>query len=73
MLRFDLTPKQNVIMEEIITLDRNAIASQVDLLHNKGPSALGGSNHETHDECNGMLRIWDGPLREVPTCSDLNW
>lgn len=72
MLRFDLTPKQNVLLEEIITVDRNAIASQADLMHNKG-GGFGGNVHESNDECNGMLRIWDGPLREVPTCSDLNW
>lgn len=24
------------------------------------------------EDCNGMLRIWDGPLREAPNCKDLN-
>lgn len=34
----------------------------------------GGSGyHYPNEECNGMLRIWDGPLREVPVCNDLNW
>lgn len=34
----------------------------------------GGSGyHFPNEECNGMLRIWDGPLREVPVCNDLNW
>lgn len=25
------------------------------------------------EDCEGMLRIWDGPLREAPTCKDVNW
>lgn len=25
------------------------------------------------EDCNGMLRLWDGPLREPPICKDLNW
>lgn len=25
------------------------------------------------EDCDGMLRIWDGPLREPPICKDLNW
>lgn len=38
-----------------------------------------GINQETlvnqipTEDCDGMLRIWDGPLREPPTCKDLNW
>lgn len=39
-----------------------------------GNTGGGGSgHHEPNEECNGMLRIWDGPLREVPICNDLNW
>lgn len=39
------------------------------------PNARGGGSgfHYPNEECNGMLRIWDGPLREVPACNDLNW
>lgn len=33
----------------------------------------GAGYHEPSEECNGMLRIWDGPLREIPVCNDLNW
>lgn len=25
------------------------------------------------EDCEGMLRIWDGPLRDPPSCSDYNW
>lgn len=38
-----------------------------------------GTNEETMaselptEDCSGMLRIWDGPLREPPICKDLNW
>lgn len=28
---------------------------------------------QTHEDCSGMLRIWDGALREPPACKDLNW
>lgn len=28
---------------------------------------------QTQEDCSGMLRIWDGPLREPPICKDLNW
>lgn len=39
-----------------------------------GNSRGGGAGyHYQNEECNGMLRIWDGPLREVPVCNDLNW
>lgn len=39
-----------------------------------GNSRGGGAGyHVPNEECNGMLRIWDGPLREVPVCNDLNW
>lgn len=38
-----------------------------------GGGGGGGGYHEPNEECNGMLRIWDGPLREVPVCNDLNW
>ncbi|XP_055909808.1 uncharacterized protein LOC129944417 isoform X3 [Eupeodes corollae] len=27
---------------------------------------------QTHEDCSGMLRIWDGALREPPVCKDLN-
>ncbi|XP_037908293.1 uncharacterized protein LOC119649946 isoform X2 [Hermetia illucens] len=27
---------------------------------------------QTQEDCNGMLRVWDGPLREPPVCKDLN-
>ncbi|XP_036219322.2 uncharacterized protein [Bactrocera oleae] len=27
---------------------------------------------QTHEDCSGMLRIWDGALREPPACKDLN-
>lgn len=27
----------------------------------------------TPEDCSGMMRIWDGPLREGPQCKDLNW
>lgn len=33
----------------------------------------GAGYHYPSEECNGMLRVWDGPLREVPICDDLNW
>ena len=29
--------------------------------------------HQTLEDCDGMLRLWDGPLREPPICKDLNW
>jgi len=25
------------------------------------------------EDCSGMLRIWDGTLRDAPVCKDLNW
>lgn len=28
---------------------------------------------QTQEDCTGMLRIWDGQLREVPICKDLDW
>lgn len=28
---------------------------------------------QTQEDCSGMLRIWDGALREPPQCKDLNW
>lgn len=28
---------------------------------------------QTQEDCSGMLRIWDGTLRDVPVCKDLNW
>ncbi|XP_038115047.1 uncharacterized protein LOC6050731 isoform X2 [Culex quinquefasciatus] len=27
---------------------------------------------QTKEDCSGMLRIWDGPLREVPVCKDID-
>ncbi|XP_037938714.1 uncharacterized protein LOC119671912 isoform X1 [Teleopsis dalmanni] len=27
---------------------------------------------QTHEDCSGMLRIWDGALRDPPQCKDLN-
>lgn len=27
----------------------------------------------TPEDCSGMMRIWDGPLRESPQCRDLEW
>ena len=29
--------------------------------------------YQTKEDCSGMLRIWDGPLREVPNCKDVSW
>lgn len=29
--------------------------------------------YQTKEDCTGMLRIWDGPLREVPICKDIDW
>ncbi|XP_035794280.1 uncharacterized protein LOC118467651 isoform X1 [Anopheles albimanus] len=28
--------------------------------------------YQTKEDCSGMLRIWDGPLREVPVCKDID-
>uniref|UniRef100_A0A182TNP0 CUB domain-containing protein n=1 Tax=Anopheles melas TaxID=34690 RepID=A0A182TNP0_9DIPT len=28
--------------------------------------------YQTKEDCSGMLRIWDGPLREVPNCKDVS-
>lgn len=28
---------------------------------------------QTREDCTGMLRIWDGSMREPPICKDLNW
>lgn len=28
---------------------------------------------QTQEDCSGMLRIWDGSMREPPVCKDLNW
>lgn len=28
---------------------------------------------EQPEDCDGMLRIWDGPLRDPPSCADYNW
>lgn len=25
------------------------------------------------EDCSGILRIWDGPLRELPHCKDPDW
>ncbi|XP_052859858.1 uncharacterized protein LOC128267111 [Anopheles cruzii] len=28
--------------------------------------------YQSKEDCSGMLRIWDGPLREVPICKDID-
>lgn len=30
------------------------------------------AQYQTKEDCTGMLRIWDGPLREVPICKDID-
>lgn len=60
--------------DERFGMDRNLSPERMGVIA-PAPNARGGGSgyHYPNEECNGMLRIWDGPLREVPACNDLNW
>lgn len=63
VLKFDLSPKFGTIKDSSIGVINTAGSTE----------HVDHSYHEQTDHCNGMLRIWDGPLREIPTCNDLDW
>lgn len=79
MLKFNLLPKFPVIVDN--TNDIKDAGLQTNNVPNKEVKAVfgvksrggGAGYHYPSEECNGMLRIWDGPLREVPICNDINW
>lgn len=79
VLKFNLSPKYSSIADDTNESNNAALlANNVD--SGETPNVMissskgGGSGyHYPNEECNGMLRIWDGPLREVPVCNDLNW
>lgn len=86
VLKFDLSPKfgmsddsgsgpggVTVIGHGSANSGSNNPASNMNIPPKIGIGGGGGGYHEPNEECNGMLRIWDGPLREVPVCNDLNW
>lgn len=75
VLKFNLSPKSPDSIDDMHENDMhgphaNDITNE-DVIVTTTAKSRG--YHNTREECNGMLRIWDGPLREVPTCSDLNW
>lgn len=79
-MKFNLLPKFPNIVENTndikdAGLQTNNIANNKEAKVAFGAKSRGGGagHHYPNEECNGMLRIWDGPLREVPTCNDLNW
>lgn len=40
----------------------------------KFPAMIESTAHlPIEKDCSGMMRIWDGNLRDAPDCSDLNW
>lgn len=78
VLKFNLSPKLSFFANNGNEADKvvsrsNDIAGD-DSFPTEYRSNGGGSGyHYPDEECNGMLRVWDGPLREVPFCNDLNW
>lgn len=79
VLKFNLSPKFSSFVDDVIELD-NIGPRTNNMVGGEGtnkiaPNSRGGGAgyHYPNEECNGMLRIWDGPLREVPICNDLNW
>lgn len=79
VLKFNLSPKLSPLIVNINEIKNsgshtNQIANGDNPVDIHPKSRGGGSGHHyPSEECNGMLRIWDGPLREVPNCNDLNW
>lgn len=79
MLKFNLLPKFSTLADEAnaqnsLTSHKSTSTSGAVISGPIGNSRGGGAGyHYANEECNGMLRIWDGPLREVPVCNDLNW
>lgn len=76
VLKFNLSPKLSTLSQNVNELNNIVTRSEVgdatlpiEIRSNGG----GAGYHHQNEECNGMLRIWDGPLREVPICNDLNW
>lgn len=68
MIKFELGPRFGVIEEQLDGYGPGM--SNIGILRNIGK---GSSKRDVLEECDGMLRIWDGPLREPPICKDLNW
>lgn len=67
VIKFDLAPKFGLVDE---TPGGHGLGlGNVGLLGSTGKA----SRKDIPEECDGMLRIWDGPLREPPICKDLNW
>lgn len=79
VLKFNLSPKLPIVVDnknemKEVGVHTNNIASKEKAAIFVVKSRGGGAGyHSPSEECNGMLRIWDGPLREVPICNDLNW
>lgn len=79
MLKFNLSPKFSTFAEEAnapnsLTSHKSRSSSGAVITGPISNAHGGGSGyHYANETCNGMLRIWDGPLREVPVCNDLNW
>lgn len=79
VLKFNLSPKFSIVVDNTneikeAGLHTNNIANkEVTTVFSAKSRGGGAGYHYPNEECNGMLRIWDGPLREVPICNDLNW
>ncbi|XP_031626059.1 uncharacterized protein LOC116342540 [Contarinia nasturtii] len=78
VLKFNLFPK---FLSEFDDLNEsNSLGSITNSIISGDPASVsmpsskggGAGYHYPNEECNGMMRIWDGPLREVPICNDLN-
>lgn len=76
VLKFNLFPKFSSLnefneSENVVSVTNNIFLG--DAASSSEPNVKGGGAGYPTEECSGMLRIWDGPLREVPICNDLNW
>lgn len=78
MLKFNLSPKLTLFNDDIHEVKSDGMHTN-NIANDDSPAVITKSQgggvgfHYPDEECNGMLRIWDGPLREVPSCNDLNW
>lgn len=68
VIKFDLAQRFGVVDEA--PGGHGLGMSNIGIMSNVGKAS---ARKEIPEECDGMLRIWDGPLREPPICKDLNW
>lgn len=68
VIKFDLAPRFGIVDE--MPGGHGPGMSNLGILSGAGKAS---GRKEIPEECDGMLRIWDGPLREPPICKDLNW